>query len=212
MSLVPKVDEVSLIVRQGMYDFFSLVETWMQNHIHDNVIAIDGYHVIHRDRQEGQHGGICMYIKNSIVFSVLDELSVTPFEVLWFNLRCNRLPRGYSNLVIGTVYHPPCADNNSMLEYLSQCLSSIESWFPNCGILILGDFNKLNITRLQSSYNLKQIVKFPTRGNNTLDLILTNMKDFYDSPISLPPFGLSDHVSIEAKPRRRCIKDKDQIP
>ena len=53
MSLVPKVDEVSLIVRQGMYDFVSLVETWMQNHIHDNVIAIDGYHVIRRDRQEG---------------------------------------------------------------------------------------------------------------------------------------------------------------
>jgi hypothetical protein len=90
-------------VCQGMYDFVSLVETWMQNHIHDNVIAIDGYHVIRRDRQEGQHGGVCMYIKNSIVFSVLDELSVTPFEVFWIDLRPNRLPRDYSNLVIGTV-------------------------------------------------------------------------------------------------------------
>ena len=112
MYLVPKVDEVCLIVRQGMYDFVSLVETWMQNHIHDNVIAIDGFHIIRRNRQEGQHGGICMYIKNSIVFSVLDELSDTPFQVLWINLRPNRKSRGYSNLVIGTMYHPACADNN----------------------------------------------------------------------------------------------------
>ena len=47
------------------------------------------------------------------------------------------------------------------------------------------------------------------------------MKDFYDSPISLLPFGLSDHVSIEAKPRRRSqfrqalkikIKSRDLRP
>ena len=43
MSQVPKVDKVSLIVRQGMYDFVTLVETWMQNHIHDSVFATDGY-------------------------------------------------------------------------------------------------------------------------------------------------------------------------
>ena len=126
---------------------------------------------------------------------MLDELSATPFEFLWINLRPSRLPRGYSNLVIGTVYHPPRADNNLILEYLSQCLSSIESWFPICGILIMGDKNKLNIKRLKSCYNLKQIVKFPTRRNNTLDLVLSNMKDFYDSPNSLAPFGLSDCVS-----------------
>ena len=95
-----------------------------------SVIAIDDYHVIRRDRQEGQHGGVCIYIKNSIIFSVLEELSVTQFEVLWINLRPNRLPRGYSNLVIGTVYRPPSAADNSMLEYLFQCLSSIESCSP----------------------------------------------------------------------------------
>ena len=48
---------------------------------------------------------------------------------------------------------------------------------------------------------MRQIVNFPTRGNNILDLILTNMKFFYDSPIKSPPFGLSDHVTVEVQPR-----------
>ena len=86
-----------------------------------------------------------------------------------------------------------------MLDYLSNCLSYIESHFPNSGLILLGDFNKLNITRPCSSYNLKQIVKFATRGSNTLDLILTNLSSFYASPIRISPFGLSDHISIEVK-------------
>ena len=47
----------------------------------------------------------------------------------------------------------------------------------------------------------KEIVKLPTRGANTLDLVLTNLQDFYDVPDRLPPFGLSDHMSIQIKPK-----------
>ena len=37
MSLVPKMDEVQEVVRSGNYLFISLVETWLQNHLHDHV-------------------------------------------------------------------------------------------------------------------------------------------------------------------------------
>lgn len=86
-------------------------------------------------------------------------------------------------------------------------LSSIESQYSNCGIIILGDFNQLNIAGLKRSYGLQQIVQFPTRGNNRLDLVLTNLKQFYQEPIKRPPFGLSDHMSIEVKP-----KERSQLP
>ena len=94
---------------------------------------------------------------------------------------------------------------SAVLNYLMDCLSSIESKYPNCGIILLGDFNKLNVARLKSNFNLKQIVNFPTRGPNTLDLILTNLQDFYDVPEKRPPFGLSDHLSIEVKPKMRTL-------
>ena len=90
-----------------------------------------------------------------------------------------------------------------MLNYLIECLSFIESNYSNCGIIILGDFNRLNIIRLKNNFNLKQIVNFPTRGQNILDLVLTNLKNFNEKTENLSPFGLSDHVTIKVRSRTR---------
>ena len=99
-----------------------------------------------------------MYIKDTIKFSVLENLADTSLEVVWINIRPTILPRGFSNLGIGSVYNPPNANNSAMLDYLSNCLWQIESCFPYC-------------------------VNFPTRGENTLDLLLTNLDAFYDLSI-----------------------------
>ena len=95
-----------------------------------------------------------------------------------------------------------------MLNYLYECLTIIEAEFPSCGIIMLGDFNKLNTFGLQNGFKLKQIIKFPTRGQNTLDLILSNLNSFYGDPIKLPSFGLSDHVSIKVLPLTRSLFPK----
>ena len=86
-----------------------------------------------------------------------------------------------------------------------ETLSFIESNYINCGIIILGDFNCLIVERLINHFNLKQIVKFPTRGENILDLVLTNMEKYYANPGKLSPFALSHHVTIEVKPKNREI-------
>ena len=85
--------------------------------------------------------------------------------------------------MLGIIYHPPNDNDPAILDYLWQSLSFIESRFPNCGLLIVGDFNRLNTKRLQISFDLKQIVTFPTRGDRTLDLVLTNLKEYYKDPI-----------------------------
>lgn len=54
-----------------------------------------------------------------------------------------------------------------------------------------------------SHYNLKQLVKFSTRGERILDLVLTNLKDYYKEPSKLAPFGLSDHCTIFVSPHLR---------
>ena len=60
------------------------------------------------------------------------------------------------------------------------------------GIILLGDFNTLITSRITNGFKLRQIVKFPTRSPNRLDLIFTNMKDFYNDPNKRPAFDLSD--------------------
>jgi hypothetical protein len=67
---------------------------------------------------------------------------------------------------------------------------------PNAAIILAGDFNRLNTAQITIQFHLKQLVKFPTRGERTLDLILTNLNKFYQAPTKDPPFGLSDHYTV----------------
>ena len=122
MSLAPKIDEVRAVVQIICPDFISITETWLQSHTHSNVVGLNGYNLIRKDRQEGLHGGICIYIKDSIKVSFLDTLPISSLEVLWVNLRPTRLPRGIHSIIVGTVYHPPNADNTEMLTYLMETL------------------------------------------------------------------------------------------
>ena len=204
MSLAPKIDELRHVLQNANLDCVCITESWLRTHIHDNVVALKGFNIIRKDRVESEHGGVCVYVKDTIKFTILDDLHDPSFEMLWIKLRPTRLPRGCTSIVVGTLYHPPSASDLAIMEYLTKCLSIIESRFANCGLLVLGDFNRLDITPLRNNFQLKQIVHFPTRGRRTLDLILTNISEYYQAPIERPPFGLSDHATIELQPKERA--------
>ena len=135
-----------------------------------------------KDRVDITQGGVCVYIRDNINFTILEDLEDPSFEALWLKLRPARLPRGFSCIVLRIIYHPL---NNNNPE----------------------DFNRLNTKRLQNIFGLKQIVKFPTRGDKILDLVLTNLREYYKDPIQRPPHGLSDQMSVEVQP-----KDRSQLP
>lgn len=110
-------------------------------------------------------------------------------------------------IVVANVYHPQTecgASDAEMLSFLYDSMSHIEARFPSCDILIAGDFSRLDTRGFQNAFQLNKIVKFPTRGNRTLDHILTNMKSFYKNPINRPAFGLSHHITFELYPLDRC--------
>ena len=180
------------------------IVSWLRSYVQDNIVALSGFNLVRKDRVDITHGGVCVYIRDNINFTILEDLEDPSFEALWLKLRPARLPRGFSCIVLGIIYHPPNNNNPAILDYLWQSLSSIESRFPNSGLLIVGDFNRLNTKRLQNIFDLKQIVKFPTRGDKILDLVLTNLREYYKDPIQRPPHG---HMSVEVQP-----KDRSQLP
>ena len=60
--------------------------------------------------------------------------------------------------------------------------------YPGCGIIIGGDKNKMDISSLMNNnLKLRQIVTKPTRKNEILDIILTNLHPYYGTPVILPP-------------------------
>lgn len=118
-------------------------------------------------------------------------------------LRPNRLPRGFSSLILAVVYHTHWTkdENDSMRGQLFQSISLAESRHANCALIVAGDLNRLDIKSLKKQFRLKQIVKTPTRKNAILDLVLTSLHIYYDEPLSFPPFGLSDNNTVTAKAR-----------
>ena len=88
-----------------------------------------------------------------------------------------------------------------MTSYLTQSLDTALRDNPSAGILLAGDFNQLDLKSLCRRFNLKRLVDRPTRGNNTLDQILTNMATIYNAAVHLPPLGNSDHQCLLVKPK-----------
>ena len=80
---------------------------------------------------------------------------------------------------------------------LNRAFRTVEFWSQ--GIL-----TGFDTSRFRNAFKLKQIVKFHTRGNQTLDFVLTNIKGFYEEPIKRPALGLSDNASVELQPLSRC--------
>ena len=84
-----------------------------------------------------------------------------------------------------------------------NCIDRVTQKHPYVGVILVGDFNKLN-DRFILSYPLKQIVSLATRRNSILDKIYTNIADCYDAPCILPPIGLSDHNVVIVR-ASRCV-------
>ena len=94
MSLAPKMDEIRCCVSDWKPDAACFTETWLHASINDNHIDIPEYNFISKNRTTGIHGGVGLYINNSIKFRLLAHLQVNNMEVLWVWLRPKRLPRG----------------------------------------------------------------------------------------------------------------------
>jgi hypothetical protein len=127
MSLAPKIYEIQHCVVHANFGLVCLTETWLKDCIQDEVVSISGFNIVRLDRKSQIHGGVCTYINESIQFSLMDDLVDPAFEVLWIKIRPAQLPRGFNCIIVGTVYHPPSASDSEMLNYLINCLSSIEA-------------------------------------------------------------------------------------
>lgn len=74
--------------------------------------------------------------------------------------------------------------------------------YPGCAIIFAGNFNKLDIEILKRIFQLKQLVRNPTRGSNILDLIPTNLYKFYPSSVEILPLGITMRSQKEKRDMR----------
>ncbi|XP_073228222.1 uncharacterized protein, partial [Porites lutea] len=160
MSLAPKMDEVSEFILRHNTSLAFITETWLKDSVSDGVVQIPGFAVVRKNRKVIDHGGVCAYIQEgNCRYKQLKDLNCCEdHESLWLYLRPNRLPRGFSCIIAGVIYHPPKVDGPLFRDHLFRSLALTEARSPNCGLLVTGDFNRLNIDGLLNHFRLKQIV------------------------------------------------------
>ena len=173
-------------------DIVVVVETWLDNTIADEVISVRDYNICRHDRNING-GGLLIYIRQSIVF---DHLPLQPAQsdaASKTGMSCLRLPQ--SNALLLVVYHPYWGTNVAHNTIIDMLQINIDLYSDLHNILICGDINDLRnyINPFYECNELTQLIHFPTRGNNTLDIFTTNCALHYNLPTQLSPLGLSDH-------------------
>ena len=199
-------------------------ENWIEQSIKDSQFLPSGFTTYFKDRNLWG-GGVIIAVKNHMLASAVPEFE-TECEVVW----CKLNVLGHKTIYLSTFYNPKTSTEEGFLIYYKSMERACR--VNNAVILSGRDFNLPGInletksmkkgaqhvaihTRFIESIDdlgLTQIVNTPTRGTNTLDLVLTNYLSSANRVEVMQ--GLSDHevVFVELNVSPVKIQHPRKIP
>ena len=155
-------------------------------------------------REINLKGGVCILVRKDLTYQSIDLTKQCKEKT--FEISAVKLNTGYSKVIVCCVYRSPSESPNDFLKHLEKTLKLL--YQRTISLVICGDFNinflienptKQKLKSLMKTFNLMQVVNFPTRICNNkgtlIDSIFLDKGKFNN--ISVHPFenGLSDHVA-----------------
>ena len=205
-----KMDDIKASIAAHNVQVFAATETWFDEYHTDDIISVNNFCVFRDDRSDGRMGG-------GVAVWTLNSLPTTRYEVTGpsFGVNCVCLIFNHIRLCLLCLYIPPSSvlqSSAGVLNFISTNLDELLLHYPDYHLFLTGDFNRLDISDLLVSFDLKNVVNSPTRGNAFLDLVLlsTPIADQYEVEVG-PPIASSDHRVILCKPettssRLSCVR------
>ena len=196
-----------MVVGEKKPDIIAIVETWLNNNISDEEIALDNYTLARRDRRmdiKTRGGGVMVYVNNRLKFFEMSGDIYSNFDAMWIkNFEDKKLL-----LKLGLFYRPPDGTESELHLLLNELKRS-----KGEDTVILGDFNFRDIDWTHStsstygklfldeinSLALVQCVKKQTRGNSVLDLIFVYNRLIVCKIDYWTPIAKSDHNTLWLK-------------
>ena len=205
----------------------AIVESWLKPHIQDAQIQIPNYQILRQDRKKRERGGVVLFVHNNLPTS-----NVKTFDDSF----CGGIVCELNSIkaILITIYRPPGAPDSSfenLLKFIQRCITETTDNNEYRDIFFTGDFNLPEIcwpicekqttqTKLSQSatlllnfmeeHLLNQYVDKPTRGDNILDLILTNNSNIISHIQSLET-NLSDHNIIKMQTTYNLLKPEPKV-
>ena len=184
-------------------DILTLSETHTTSLLSDNHFNIQGFNFVSKPRENGNGGGVAVYISDRLQFKRRHDLEKPRIECIWIEL----VLKG-KNLLLCSMYRPPDSStytNPNFASALTDMLNVVNDQLMET--ILMGDLNINYLKRddhhgLKHIFNvqsLKQIVKKPTRVSNEsstmIDLIFTNNESTI-AHVDVLPLCLSDHDCV----------------
>ena len=159
-------------------DVALVAETWFTVKHSDKDIEIDQYNLFRRDRVRRKGGGVCAYVRAHYICQIFyPTVNHHLIEILWL-----KIDIGHALYFVACAYHPlnPKYPPVDFLTELINGIHSVISSYPSSTIVIAGDFNQLDTSRLNTDYGLLQIVTTHTHNLNLIDKAFVNQPDIYE--------------------------------
>ena len=188
----------------GDYDIIAVTESWLNLEVRDYLAEynIPGYTIFEKSRVNRNGGGILLYIKTSLNPVQISKPLIANVDTLYVLLKGSNATK----LAIVLLYRPPAQPKQTDRDIYEQISELIDVH----DAIILGDLNlpvKQWGQQLTSHHghdlysNLKessltQFVKYPTRENHILDLVLATKDELVVDLNVGEKFSNSDHHAI----------------
>ena len=210
-SIIKKVDQLRLLLDDAKVDVLTISESWLKAHLHSNLVKLEGYNTLRLDRavqnKKGsgkRGGGLLTYVNTNHPYEQLSNLNISSadLEAQWTLVHRPHC----KNALICNLYRPPNGNVKKALDYLDDCLKSLNTGKLN--LFLLGDMNVdfrtksspefKRINFFAQSNGLSQFIKNSTRNTDRsqtlIDIAFSNSK-FVGKSGTLEHY-ISDHQPI----------------
>ena len=176
------------------------------------MLELEGLKYISTPRASYKRGGGCAIVAHLPKFSLekIDVIIPRSVEVVYGLLRPKQPSAQLREIIAVAFYSPPKSRKKSqLLDHIISTCQTLLTKYPQAGIVIGGDRNEMSITPLLTGLpRLKQLVSSATCNGKVLDVLLTNLHEYYSVPVIVPPVPAdnplqgkpSDHSVPLAKP------------
>ena len=202
--------EFTLENLQHEFSLIGITETWLKDDDCD-LFAIHGYNVVEKHRQNRSGGGVALFIKDNIEYTIRSELSTfnDQLESVFIEINKDALTTD-KNIVIGVIYRIP---NRNLKDFNTQIASVLEQLrIEKKLVYLMGDYNidLLNagshdltneFVDLMYCNEFLPLISRPTRITATsatlIDNIFTNNHEDLNSSLNgILVADISDHFPI----------------
>lgn len=145
-SLNAKFNEFKVYFEGCLKSVFSIIclqETWLAEDSDLSLLQLNGYNLISKGRASSRHGGVAIYLKETVKYKVLPISSqANIWDGLFIEIEIENFSTSKKKIIIGNIYRPP-RDNvnnyNIFISEMEQILHGLQN--GNKEIAIAGDFN-----------------------------------------------------------------------